>query len=65
MDRTACTEPQCLYKGDLYISLTRTQQGIKEFTDTHTQDTTALKKGIYRLLIININRSWAGIAQLV
>jgi len=22
MDRTACTEPQCLYKGDLYIYLT-------------------------------------------
>ena len=22
MDRTACTEPQCLYKGDLYINFT-------------------------------------------
>jgi len=21
MDRTACTEPQCLYKGDLYLYL--------------------------------------------
>ena len=30
MGRTATTEPQCLYKGDLYLSLTRTQQGIKE-----------------------------------
>jgi len=23
MGRTACTEPQCLYKGDLYLTLTK------------------------------------------
>jgi len=23
MGRTACTEPQCLYKGDLYLTLLR------------------------------------------
>ena len=44
MDRTACTEPQCLYKGALYIFLPHTkyaqllynavvEDNLKDFSD--------------------------------
>jgi hypothetical protein len=30
MGRTACTEPQCLYKGELYLTFTLTKLGLCE-----------------------------------
>jgi len=33
MDRTACTEPQCLYKGDLYLYLTNLMTFLNRSTD--------------------------------
>jgi len=46
MGRTACTEPQCLYKGDLVIGQRATQQywpTLKKNCSSETQTTTWLK----------------------
>jgi len=35
MGRTACTEPQCLYKGDLYLYLVEVNQEGFKLNGTH------------------------------
>jgi hypothetical protein len=49
MCRTACTEPQCLYKGDLYLYLLNSDE---LFVNTFSDNNVAILCSIYLLYYV-------------
>jgi len=42
MDRTACTEPQCLYEGELYLTLLYTSTRRDAITSMFEKNVTSI-----------------------
>jgi len=58
MGRTACTEPQCLYRGALYLYLYLFTLFIRDLFDSAFSSTVRKRRMIRRLVIEGLQWMW-------